>query len=139
MGVRVVEALELRHSLADRAIEKELVPLARQEGLGIATYGPLASGFLTGKYRRGEQLPEGSRFAIAPGHQTLYFQESCWTALDRLREISARSGWTPAQLAIAWATNRSEADCILIGGRNVAQIEQWFSAGEIDPAWINAL
>jgi len=139
MGFRVVGALELRHSLADRGIEEELVPLARREGLGIATYGPLASGFLTGKYRRGENLPEGTRFAIAPAHQNLYFQDSCWAALDRLRAVSARAGCTPAQLAIAWAVNRSEGDCILIGGRNAAQIEQWFSAEEIDAAWIDAL
>ncbi len=139
MGLRVVGALELQYSLAARGIEEALVPLAREEGLGIVTYGPLASGFLTGKYRRGEKLPEGSRFDIAPGHQNIYFQESCWAALDRLQAVAAQSGLSPARIAIAWASSRPESDCILIGGRNVAQIEQWFSAEEVDPAWLSAL
>ena len=81
------------YSLADREIEKELLPLCRAEQVAAITYSPLAAGFLTGKYSPDRAaFPKGSHFDIIPGHADLYFTERNFRLVERLRQLERGDG-----------------------------------------------
>jgi 1-deoxyxylulose-5-phosphate synthase len=95
-------------------------------GIAVVTYSPLGAGFLTGKHRRGVQ--EGSRFAVVPGHQDVYFHDEAWQRLSRLESVAARTGHPQAHLALAWALHQPGVTSVLVGGRTPAHLDQAFAA-----------
>lgn len=118
------------YSLARREIEAELLPLCASEGTGIISYSPLGAGFLTGKYRRGEVIPTGTRFEVKPGHQRVYFNAEGFRALDLLEERSAATGLTFVQLALSWVFRRKGITTVLVGARHTTHVDQAFEARE---------
>ena len=116
------------YSLAKREIEIELLPLCKDQNVGVITYSPLGAGFLTGKYFKGGPVPSGSRFDVVPGHQDIYFNDSAYLAMERLRTISASMGRPMADLGLAWVLSRDGVTSTLIGARSPAQIDQAFDA-----------
>jgi len=113
------------YSLLDRSIERELLPMAKTYGLGVLTFSPLAEGILTGKYRRGEPLPESSRFArvTKPGPYAARLTPAVHDLLDALRAFAAEKGVTMSQLALAWALAQPDVSSVLVGPCDVAQLE----------------
>jgi aryl-alcohol dehydrogenase-like predicted oxidoreductase len=108
------------YHLLDRRIERELVPVARTYGFGIIPWSPLAGGFLTGKYKRGEPRPEDSHFTGA--------------AFDVVEEVEAIAGekeCTPAQLALAWCMGQPGITSPIIGPRTMAQLDDNLGALEV--------
>jgi aryl-alcohol dehydrogenase-like predicted oxidoreductase len=90
------------------------------------TYSPLGAGFLTGKYDSG--VIKGSRFEIIPQHQNVYFNEQALRKLEMLKELCSSKGYSVAHLALVWAFHQPGIKSVLIGGRNISQLEQAFIA-----------
>jgi 1-deoxyxylulose-5-phosphate synthase len=116
------------YNLVERSIEEDLLPLCSDKEMATMTYSPLGAGFLTGKYRQNAALPKGARFDILPAHQTIYFKESGWRVVEGLREISERESIAMPLLALAWVIGQPNVTSVLVGARNIDQIEQAFEA-----------
>ena len=117
-------SIQLQWSLASRDAERELIPACRAFGLGTLVWSPLARGFLSGKYRRGEPAPAGARLATWQDSYKQFDQPRCWAALDAVRAIAKRRETTPAAVAIAWLLARPEVTTVLVGARDVPQLEE---------------
>ena len=98
----------------------------REQGISVVTFSPLGAGFLTGKHTQG--VVPGSRFAVVPAHGDIYFNATCQRRLSVLTTTARERGLPQATLALAWALHRPLTRFVLIGGRDVAQIDQAFSA-----------
>ncbi|WP_018625926.1 aldo/keto reductase [Niabella aurantiaca] len=114
------------HNLAVSDMSREWLQLCRQYRLRVIGYSPLGAGFLTGKYLHG--VMNGTRFDIIKGHQAIYFNERSQRRLKRLQELAAQTGLSPELLAMAWAVHQKEVDCVLVGGRTVAHIDNALQA-----------
>ncbi len=112
------------YNLVQRDIEADLLPLCAAENVGVISYSPLAAGFLTGKYRPGTGIPSGTRFDVIPGHQKIYFTEHGYQVLEKLDAESQATGKSHVQLALSWVLNQPGITSVLIGARNVGQIDQ---------------
>ncbi|MBB3540683.1 MULTISPECIES: aldo/keto reductase [unclassified Rhizobium] len=117
-------AHQVYYSLAGRDYEWELMPLAADQGVGALVWSPLAWGRLTGKIRRGQPLPEGSRL-----HQTAEYgppvdDEKLYDIVDALFEVSEETGKTVPQIALNWLIGRPTVSSVIIGARNEEQLRQ---------------
>ncbi len=116
-----VAALQIEYSLLQRSVEGELFGVARELGLGITPWSPLAGGVLTGKYSREETAPAGSgRVKRVAGRMT----EQSFAVLDVLLEVSDRLSLDPATVALAWVRQKPEVTSTIIGVRSVEQLER---------------
>jgi len=127
-GWRRLESVQPIYNLVDRRIEQDLLPLCARGNLGVVSYSPLGAGFLTGKYRQGGPVPEGTRFDVIPGHQNIYFTEHGFRVMEGLRQAASRTGRTMAHLAMSWALRRPSVTSVLIGARNPGHVDQAFDA-----------
>ena len=123
-------SLQPNYNLAIRDIENEVLPVCVREGLGVLSYSPLGAGFLTGKFRRGGEIPLGTRFDIIPGHQSIYLKDRLFDVVEGLEQIADETGIPMVQLALRWVMTRSRVTSVLIGGRRVAHIDQAIRASE---------
>lgn len=138
LGLHRFRFVQNNHNLAVRDIDDAMLALCRTYDTAVVTYSPLGAGFLTGKHRTGVQ--PGSRFAIVPGHQDIYFQPLAEGRLGRLAELSARTGQPMAHLALMWALHQPGIASVLIGGRTPAHLDQAFTAlADDDPRLLAAL
>ncbi len=112
------------YNLVQRNIEADLLPLCAAENIGVISYSPLAAGFLTGKYRQGAAIPSGTRFDVIPGHQDIYFTEHGYQVLEKLDAESKATGQSHVQLALSWVLDQPGITSVLIGARNIDQIDQ---------------
>ncbi len=111
-------------------VEAEIAPLARELGIGLTTYSPLAFGILTGKYNEG--IPEGSRAALESGAWIRNYLTPEWLGIvGELVLIAADLGVTPAQLAIAWALRRKEISSVIIGATSLDQLFENLGAADV--------
>lgn len=125
------ESVQLQWSLAVRDAEREVVPACRAFGLGTLVWGPLASGFLSGKYQRGQSPPEGSRLSSWQDTYKKYDNERFWNLLEVAGNIAKRRETTHAAVALAWLLSKPEVSTIIIGARTVAQLEDNLRGAEI--------
>src|SRR6266511_1457922 len=111
------------YNLLDRRIERELVPACKEYGLGILPYFPLASGFLTGKYRPGEKPPEGTRLAAwgARGQEVL--SERNFAILSGLEQFAEQRGKTVLDVAVGWLASQSYVPSVIAGATKPEQVE----------------
>ena len=105
--------------LMDRAIEDELVPFCDKYNIGILPYYPLENGFLTGKYRRGESAPEGTR--LAEGDRGM-FTDKNFDTLEGLIAFSEKRGHTVLELAIAWLLANPAVGSVIAGATKAEQV-----------------
>jgi aryl-alcohol dehydrogenase-like predicted oxidoreductase len=109
------------YNMLEREVERELIPCCQAYGIGILPYFPLASGFLTGKYRQGESLPEGTRlydFAKVRNNLT----DRNFDLLDRLKVFAAERGHSTLELAIAWLLANPSVGSVIAGARLPGQV-----------------
>src|SRR3954470_3460981 len=120
-------ALQAQYSLVERSIEIEALPFCRAAGLGGLPRGPLGAGFLTGRYRRGEAPPEGSRMAEAADdlEEAMHRRavERNFRVIDAAEAIAAERGATVAQVAIAWLRDVDGVAAPIVGARTEEQVE----------------
>ena len=121
------------YSLADRRIERELLPMAETFGYGIIPWSPLAGGLLTGKYGRDKQPPEGARYADASkGNAASRVTEQLYDALEGLEEIAKVKGVSLSQLALAWVMNQPGVTSPIIGARTMEQLTDNLKALDVE-------
>lgn len=130
-GGQAIQSIQPPYNLAQRDIEADLLPLCADRNIGVISYSPLAAGFLSGKYRRGQDIPKGSRFDVIPEHQPIYFTDHGYEVLEKLETLARETGRSMIQLALAWALTRTNVTSVLIGARNVAHVDQAFDALEM--------
>ncbi|MFN2433595.1 MAG: aldo/keto reductase [Gemmatimonadota bacterium] len=135
------ESVQLQWSLAVRDAEREVVPACRAFGLGILVWSPLARGFLSGKYRRGEKPPPGSRLESWQDSWRAYDNERGWSLLAAVGRVAERRGATHAAVSLAWLLARPEVSTVIVGARTAEQLEQNLRALEtpLEPAEIAEL
>ena len=109
-------------SLLDRGDEAGVLPLCAREGLGYTPFSPLAGGWLTGKYRRGEEPPAGSRMTLRPEPYLHLQEDRVFDALEAFAERAHERGTTPAALAIAWLLSHPQVTAVVIGPRRPDQL-----------------
>jgi aryl-alcohol dehydrogenase-like predicted oxidoreductase len=127
-------AMQLEYSLVARDVEGEYVPAAREAGMGLMPWSPLAGGFLSGKYERGNTAASG-RLSGANPFGNSKFVDRNWDILAELNAVAAGIGRPAAQVALAWVMARPGITSTLVGARTVAQLESNIAAASvvIDP------
>jgi aryl-alcohol dehydrogenase-like predicted oxidoreductase len=126
-GLAGFATLQLEYSLLVRSPEWELLPLCGEEGVGTLAWSPLAGGWLSGKYRRGEKLPVDSRAGRGDRWDDAADQragERTWRIIDELDRIARERGRRPAQVALNWMLGRGDVSCPITGARTVSQLEE---------------
>lgn len=111
------------YSLLDRHDETGVLSLCAREGLGYTPFSPLAGGWLTGKYRRDEEPPAGSRMTLRPEPYLELRNERVWNALDGLRTLAAERDTSMATLALAWLLAQPQVTAVVVGPRRPEQLE----------------
>ena len=131
-GVPGPIAVQTEYSLVERSAEREHVPAARECGLGIVPWSPLAGGFLAGKYHRdADRAAVEGRLAGANPFGDSKFTERNWRVLDALRGVAAEAGTTPARAALAWALGRPGVSSLLIGASRSEQLHDNLAALQV--------
>ena len=110
------------YNLIDRRIERELVGACRHFGLGILPYFPLASGFLTGKYRRGQEPAEDSRMAAMPQAAERTLNDQNFAVLERLEAFARERQHTVLELAVSWLLAQEDVSCVIAGATRPEQV-----------------
>jgi aryl-alcohol dehydrogenase-like predicted oxidoreductase len=127
------------YSLLTRGIEQDLVPACERHGLGILPYFPLESGLLTGKYKRGEAPPEGTRLGNAvrdrrPGVE-LFLNEDKFAKVERLQALADANGSTTLlDMAFGWLLSRPYVACVIAGATRPEQVEANVAAAAWRPS-----
>jgi aryl-alcohol dehydrogenase-like predicted oxidoreductase len=114
-------ACQMEWSVLNRSIEAQVVPACRRYGLGMISYFPLASGLLSGKYRKGEPPPEGTRFAAMPFFAGVATEEN-WEKVGRLTEFAEARGRQILDLALGWVASQPETASLLVGATRPEQV-----------------
>ena len=113
-----------KYHLLDRRIEQELVPCCQAHGVGVIPWYPLAAGFLTGKYRRGEMPAAGTRFASDIPFYNRLLTDANFDRLDKLRVFAAECKHTVTEVAIAWLLSHQWISSIIAGATTTQQVSQ---------------
>ena len=119
------------YSLLDREDEADVLPLCAREGLGYTPFSPLAGGWLTGKYRRDEEPPAGSRMTFRPEPYEHLRNERTYDSLEAFEAIAAERGTTPATLALAWLLAQPHVAAVVVGARRPEQLRPALDALEL--------
>lgn len=135
-GLHTFVSSQDEYSLLVRDVEREVVPAVRALGIGLLPYFPLASGFLTGKYRRGAPLPEGTRMARFGRFASRFMTERHWDVVEGLSAFAQARGHTLLELAFSWLAGKPEVSSVIAGATTPEQIEAnvaaatWTLAGD---------
>ena len=122
-GLNPLVSFEVEYSVLVRDPERELVPAMRAYGIGLLPYYPLASGFLTGKYKRGGPLPEGARLTKGQRYSDKYLTEGNWTLLERLEAFCKERGRSLLELAFGWLAAQPVVASVIAGATKAEQLE----------------
>ncbi len=127
-GMSPVIALQIEYSLLERTVEGELIPMAREMGLGVTPWSPLKSGALSGKYTRANAgQVKGDRGPWVMSALT----DKTYAIVDALIAIAGELGTTPARVAIAWVQGRPGVTSTILGARSVAQLDDNLAALDV--------
>ncbi|MCB9754455.1 MAG: aldo/keto reductase [Myxococcales bacterium] len=127
-------ALQAQYSLVVRDLEREHVSVCTRHGLGILPWSPLAGGFLTGKYRKEQPPPAGSRLAKWEDRMKGFDTPRHWRILAALDAVAAEHGATPAQVALAWLLRKPGVTSVIFGARSLAQLDDNVKAAALASA-----
>ena len=123
LGAGGVDAIQNCHSLLVREDEAELIPLCAREGVAYTAFSPLAGGWLTGKYRRGEEYPTGSRMTQRPEGYLAFLDDAVYDALDGLEARAAERGISIAGLALSWLLAQPDLCAVVVGPMRPEHLE----------------
>ncbi len=124
LGLHRFVCAQDEYSLVSRAPERDLIPALDAYDLGLLPYFPLASGLLSGKYRRDAPMPAGSRIADFRQYQDRHLSEANWAIVEGLHAFCAARGHTVLELAFSWLASRPCVSSIIAGASTPAQLEQ---------------
>ena len=114
-------ALQIAYSLLERTVEGELIPMARELGLGVTPYGALASGVLSGKYTRANAVQAAPRRGAMV---TDALTEKTFHLIDIVKDVARQLETSPARVALAWVNSRPGVASTIIGARTMEQLEK---------------
>jgi aryl-alcohol dehydrogenase-like predicted oxidoreductase len=120
---RALTTCEVEYSLLARDPERELIPAMQDHGMGLLPYYPLASGFLTGKYRRNAPKPEGARLTQGRRYEEMFMTDTNWTRLERLEAFCKQRNRTLLELAFSWLAAQPVVACVIAGATLPEQLE----------------
>ncbi len=125
------DSLQAYYSLAGRDLEHELVPLCRDQGLGIMTWSPLAGGWLSGKYRRDRPQPEGSRLQGRLSEFIPVNRDRIFDIVDTLDDAARRHHVPVSAVALAWLALKPGVTSVIVGARTLTQLKENLAAAEL--------
>jgi aryl-alcohol dehydrogenase (NADP+) len=134
------DSVQPRYNLLFRQIERELVPLCEEEGLGIIPYNPIAGGLLSGKHNPSAPPPEGSRFTLGTAagiYQGRYWHDQEFATVEELRKVAEREGVSLVTLSVAWVLANAAVTAPIIGASRPGQLDDSLAA--VDFAMTSAL
>jgi aryl-alcohol dehydrogenase-like predicted oxidoreductase len=120
---------QVHYSLLRRELEWELMPLALDQNVGTMVWGPLSQGRLSGRYRRNQPIPAGSRVAQGAGEGPAVPDDFLYSIIDVLDEISAETGRSVSQVSLNWLLRRPSVSTVVIGARDEKQLKDNLGAG----------
>jgi 1-deoxyxylulose-5-phosphate synthase len=127
------DSVQPRYNLLFRQIERELLPLCVDEGIGVIPFNPLAGGMLSGKHDSSAPPPEGSRFTLGAAggmYQERYWHEQEFSTVEELRKIAAREGISLVTLSVAWVLAHPAVTAPIIGASRPEQLDESLAAAE---------
>src|SRR6516162_9485348 len=127
-------SLQPRYNLLYREIESELLPLCRDQDIGVIPYNPLAGGFLSGKYRSLEAPPPGTRFTLGKTgdlYRERYWQQAQLEAVEHLRRHFEGRGKALATVAIAWVLAQPGVTAAIVGASRPEQLDATLAAPDL--------
>jgi aryl-alcohol dehydrogenase-like predicted oxidoreductase len=135
IGGAELVSLQPQYSLIVRDIERDILPTARRQGLGVIVWSPLAGGLLSGKYSK-DDVPADTRFGKASGDAWEMFRRTLFTdrnfeIVDAVKAKATELGTTPASVAVAWTLGRRGVTSAIIGPRSLEQLEDNLAADEL--------
>ena len=130
-GLQRFVSQQIYYSLQARDAEYELVPVSLDQGVGILVWSPLAGGLLSGKYRRDEQGPEGSRHLTDWNEPPVRNEDQVYDIVDALVEIAGEHGGSPAPVALAWTLGRPGVASVIVGARTDEQLADNLGAADL--------
>ncbi len=126
-----VISMQVRYNLLDRVIENETAHFAKRFNIALMTYGPLCGGILTGKYKRGEPLPEGSRVAKV-SLMAERLTDEVWDVLEEVEAMAGRYGIGMNQLALKWVLSKDYITTPIIGGSRPEHFDPMYELFDIN-------
>jgi aryl-alcohol dehydrogenase-like predicted oxidoreductase len=130
-GVHPISALQTEYSLWTRDVEQRILPTTRELGIGFVAYSPLGRGFLSGRFRSPDEIPEGDFRRNNPRFQGENFERNL-AIVERVREIADEKGVTPAQVALAWVHHQGDDIVPIPGTKHRQYLEENVAATEIE-------
>jgi aryl-alcohol dehydrogenase-like predicted oxidoreductase len=131
LGLQRFVSQQIYYSLQAREAEYELVPAAIDQGLGILIWSPLAGGLLSGKYRRGQTPPEGSRQLTDWGEPPVYDEDKLYDTVDVLLEVAEAHGVSAAQVSLAYLLTKPAVTSVIVGARTTEQLTDNLAAADL--------
>ena len=131
LGLTRFDWVQNEYSLLRRGPERDVLPLCAREGVAFTPFSPLGGGWLTGKYRRGEPYPAGSRMTQRPDPYADLVSEETFRGLERFQAAAAQRGVEPAALAIAWVLSHPQVTAVVVGPRRPEQLKPALAALEL--------
>ncbi len=135
LGLARFDCLQPRYNILYRDIETEILPLCRNQGLGVIPYNPLAGGLLTGKYQPGEPPRSGTRFTLGGKtgdlYRERYWQQAQFESIERLRALFAARGKSLVQVAVAWVLAQPGITSVIVGASRPEQLEESLKAVDV--------
>src|SRR5262249_30947423 len=131
-GLARFDCVQPRYNLLHRDIEAELLPLCRDQGLGVIPYNPLAGGFLSGKYKAAEPPPAGTRFTLGKTgdlYRERYWQHTQFEAVEHLKK--SLGGKSLVQVAVAWVLAQPGITSAIIGASRAEQLDESLKAVDV--------
>jgi aryl-alcohol dehydrogenase-like predicted oxidoreductase len=122
---------QIYYSLQERSAEYELLPLATDQGLGTLVWSPLAGGLLSGKYRRGQDAPAGTRQLAGWDEPPVYDEDKLYDTIEVLVGVAEAHGVSAAQVALAWLLTRPTISSVIVGARTDEQLADNLKAAEL--------
>jgi aryl-alcohol dehydrogenase-like predicted oxidoreductase len=131
LGLERFVGLQAQYNLLVRDLEREHVPLCDKFGLGILAWSPLASGFLSGKYKKDAPVPSGTRLEKRQEWLKQLDTPRTWRVLSMVEAIARELSTTPTAVALRWLVQRPAVTSVILGVRSVAQLEDNLKAAEL--------
>jgi aryl-alcohol dehydrogenase (NADP+) len=124
-------SMQNHYNLVYREEEREMLPLCREEGIGVIPWSPLARGFLAGTRKRGGERTATARERSDDFAHKLYYSDADFDVAERVSEVAAAKGVTPAQIALAWLLHKPGVTAPIVGASKMEQLEQAVAAVDI--------
>jgi aryl-alcohol dehydrogenase-like predicted oxidoreductase len=137
LGLQPPVTLQPQYNLVSREIEYEVIPAALHNRIGLLPWSPLAGGFLTGKYARGDKPADGTRGGSGEPFWDRVFgllaaNDQNWATLDAVRDIARSIDATPSQVALSWLTSRPTVTSPIVGARTLKHLEESLLGADLE-------